>query len=83
MFQIDKTTGEFVRDDSGTPIPMTAHTLNPVPLWIVGAGLDGVVADAGLSTRRLSNVASTALLLLGYEAPDDMDPSLIRLSDSD
>ena len=33
---------------------------------------------APMEVRRLSNVAATALMLLGFEAPEDMDAPLIR-----
>ena len=76
MFQIDKKTGEYARGDDGTPIPHTAHTLNPVPLWIYAPGMSIELSE--LPVRRLSNVAATALTLMGIEPPDTMDPSLIR-----
>jgi 2,3-bisphosphoglycerate-independent phosphoglycerate mutase len=47
--------------------PHTAHTINPVPLVLVGApGL--ALRDGG----RLSDVAPTVLQLLGVEQPDAM-----------
>ncbi len=78
MFQIDAKTGEFVRDSQGRTVPMTAHTLNPVPLWIYAPGFGEALEITPLDVRRLSNVAATALLLLGFKTPDAMDPSLIR-----
>lgn len=78
MFQIDKKTGEFVRDAAGVPVPMTAHTLNPVPAWVFAPSIQSRLVETDLDVRRLSNVASTALLLLGFEPPADMDPPLIR-----
>lgn len=77
MFQIDKKTGEFVRDAKGRTVPMTAHSLNIVPLWIYAPTMQDQLALADVEVRRLSNVAATALMLLGFEAPEDMDPSLI------
>ena len=81
MFQIDKKTGEFLRDSQGRTIPMTAHTLNPVPLWVYAPGFEKAFELVPIETRRLSNVAATAFVLLGYEAPEDMDDSLIRTRD--
>lgn len=78
MFQLDRKTGQIVRDDQGRPVPMTAHTLNPVPLWVHAPMLAGRLELTDLPVRRLSNVAATALLLLGYEAPADLDAPLIR-----
>jgi len=34
-----------------------------------------------MGVRRLSNIAATAINLLGYEAPDFYDPSLIVRTD--
>ncbi|MGY9073470.1 MAG: 2,3-bisphosphoglycerate-independent phosphoglycerate mutase [Acidimicrobiales bacterium] len=61
----------------GIQTPKTSHTLNPVPFVIYDPSQDAHYrlrppADAGLS-----HVASTLFNLLGYEAPDDYQPSLI------
>ena len=47
--------------------PHTAHTLNPVPVALVG-GPDG----AQLRTGRLSDLAPTLLDLMGLELPPEM-----------
>ena len=53
--------------------PFTAHTINPVPLIVTAAGLE--VRDGG----ELSDLAPTALGLLGVEPPVEMTGSnLIR-----
>ncbi len=47
--------------------PMTAHTTNPVPLTIIGAG------DVSLrSDGALCDIAPTMLKLMGIEKPEDM-----------
>lgn len=70
MFQLDKKTGAYKSS------PLTSHTLNKVPLYLfepTGAlGLRTDIADAGLA-----NVASTALQLLGLEAPEDYRRGLL------
>ena len=58
----------------------TAHSLNPVPFAIVDANYQDEYKIAALEQRGLSNVASTLLNLLGYEKPEDYDPSLIEFS---
>ncbi|MCX7565725.1 2,3-bisphosphoglycerate-independent phosphoglycerate mutase [Sulfitobacter sp. F26169L] len=45
----------------------TAHTLNPVPVIVVG-GPDG----AGLRAGRLADLAPTVLALMGLDQPDEM-----------
>ncbi|MDO5576474.1 MAG: 2,3-bisphosphoglycerate-independent phosphoglycerate mutase [Fibrobacter sp.] len=47
--------------------PMTAHTTNPVPLSVVGAG-NVKLRDGG----KLCDIAPTVLELLGIEKPADM-----------
>ena len=79
MFQINKK-GEIARDAEGNPIPLTSHTLNRVPCWYYDptGKLPWKLNDA-IEPKRLSNIAATAINLLGYEAPADYDPSLIKL----
>jgi 2,3-bisphosphoglycerate-independent phosphoglycerate mutase len=47
--------------------PMTSHTINPVPLTIVGAG-NVKLRSGGI----LADIAPTMLHLLGVKKPDDM-----------
>ncbi len=56
----------------------TAHSLNPVPCAIVDPGYQGEYEMAHLSGAGLANVAATLLNLLGFEAPKEYAPSLIR-----
>jgi 2,3-bisphosphoglycerate-independent phosphoglycerate mutase len=51
-------------EDSVTHAPMTAHTTNPVPFLVIGAG-DGIALESG----GLSDIAPTLLDLLGMEKP--------------
>lgn len=80
MFQYDKNTGEIIVNNDGSPVPMTAHTLNPVPIWIYTPSTPDMFKISEIHPRRLSNVAATALLLMGFEPPHDMDPPLIEYS---
>jgi 2,3-bisphosphoglycerate-independent phosphoglycerate mutase len=80
MFEINAKKGEFKRNADGSYQPKTAHTLNPVPFTIVDPSFKGEYElDAGVKNPGLSNVAATALNLMGYEPPEGFDPSLIRL----
>ncbi len=56
----------------------TAHSLNPVPCAIVDPGYQGEYEMANLPGQGLANVAATLLNLLGFEAPKEYAPSLIR-----
>lgn len=53
--------------DEKTEGPYTAHTTNPVPLIVIGAG------DVSLQSGKLADIAPTMLHLLGLEQPDEMD----------
>ena len=67
-------------EKDGKRSPHVAHTLNPVPFHIVDySGANNWKLRDGIETPGLSNVAATLLNLLGYEKPDDYDPSLIEL----
>jgi 2,3-bisphosphoglycerate-independent phosphoglycerate mutase len=79
MYEVDKKTGEFKRDEDGEPMAKTAHTLNPVPFTIVDPAFAGEYElDPSVDSAGLSNVAATALGLMGYQPPGHFDPSLIR-----
>ncbi|MDX9721871.1 MAG: 2,3-bisphosphoglycerate-independent phosphoglycerate mutase [Myxococcota bacterium] len=79
MYQLNKKKGGFALDAEGKPVSMTAHTLNPVPFWVWDPrGKSSLQLDPSIELRRLSNVAATALMLLGFERPESYDPSLLR-----
>jgi len=56
----------------------TAHSLNPVPCAIVDPAYQGEYEMANIPGQGLANVAATLLNLLGFEAPKEYAPSLIR-----
>ncbi|MDF2839114.1 MAG: hypothetical protein K0S60_817 [Evtepia sp.] len=64
----DHGNAEQMADETGAP--MTAHTTNPVPFYIVGA-------DVFLRDGRLSDIAPTMLDLMGLEKPAEMDGSTL------
>ncbi|GET93775.1 2,3-bisphosphoglycerate-independent phosphoglycerate mutase [Leishmania tarentolae] len=77
MAQRDKK-GKPMKDGNGNVLPLTSHTLSPVPVFIGGAGLDPRVAmRTDLPAAGLANVTATFINLLGFEAPEDYEPSLI------
>jgi 2,3-bisphosphoglycerate-independent phosphoglycerate mutase len=67
----------FTIDKKGSKSVKTAHTLNPVPFIIYDPLYQGEYCMADLKERSLSNVAATLLNLLGYDKPEEYDPSLI------
>ncbi len=80
MYELDKKTGAPKVGKDGSRKAKTSHTLNPVPCIIY----DNFTADKYTvkSDRKdlgLSSVAATTVNLLGYEAPEIWDESLINL----
>ena len=56
-----------------------AHTLNPVPFIIKDYSGANAMKLASVAHPGLSNVAATVCNLLGYEAPESYDPSLVKI----
>ena len=80
MYEIDKKSGAPKAGKDGSFKAKTSHTLNPVPCIIY----DNFTADkySVKSERKdlgLSSVAATTVNLLGYEAPDIWDESLVEV----
>ncbi len=65
-------------ETNGERIPKTSHTLSPVPFTIYDSGFDDDYWLEAPSDAGLSHVAATVLNLMGFVAPDDYQPSLIR-----
>jgi len=70
----------FTIDKKGSKSVKTAHSLNPVPFIIYDPLYLGEYRMADLKEKGLSNIAATLLNLLGYEKPEDYDPSLIEMT---
>jgi 2,3-bisphosphoglycerate-independent phosphoglycerate mutase len=67
-------------EKKGRREPMVAHTLNPVPFIVKDFSGANRWSLSGVAQPGLSNVAATLLTLLGFEKPEDYDPSLIRIA---
>ncbi len=78
MYEVDKK-GNAKKNADGSYKAKTSHTLNPVPCIIY----DNNYADAynvkNGEAFGLANVAATAVNLLGYEAPEMWEESLIEI----
>ena len=79
MYEMDKKTKQPKADKNGNFKAKTSHTLNPVPC-IIYDNTDAknhytVKADNG--SFGLSNVAATMVNLMGYQAPDMWNESII------
>ncbi len=78
MYEIDKKTHEPKVDKEGHYKAKTSHTLNPVPCFIY----DNKFADTYEvvdGNYGLSDVAATLVNLMGYNAPDFWDKSMIKI----
>ncbi len=64
-------------EKNGVRLPKTSHTLSPVPFAIIDADYDGEYTLAPPSDAGLTHIAATTMNLLGFEAPEDYQPSLI------
>ncbi len=78
MYETDKKTGKAKRHKDGSPKAKTSHTLNKVPFILYDN------ANKGAYTLKegefgLSNIAATVVNLLGYEAPEMWDASMISI----
>ena len=80
MAEVDKKTGAPKLNKDGSYKAKTSHTLNPVPLVIYdNFYADSYTVKEDKGTFGLSNVAATAVNLLGYKAPEMWDESVIEL----
>lgn len=64
----------------GQPASKTSHTLNPVPVYFYDPDGKHGVRIAGHTGLGISSLAASLFLLLGYEAPEDYDPSIIDIN---
>ena len=69
------------KEVDGERSPVTSHTVNPAPFAISDSRSDVnyelVRGEASLD-MGLANLAATIFNLLGFEAPADYEPSLIK-----
>jgi 2,3-bisphosphoglycerate-independent phosphoglycerate mutase len=79
MYELDKKTGEVKLDDEGKPKPKTAHSLNPVPVFIFDPSGVSKARKADVPNAGIANLAATCITLLGYEPPADYTPSLVQV----
>ena len=79
MYELDKK-GQLKLSKDGSAKAKTSHTLNPVPFIIYdNFTADKYTVKLGRDDFGLSAVAATTVNMLGYEAPDIWDESMIEL----
>lgn len=67
-------------EKNGKRTAMVAHTKNPVPFIVKDFSGSNTFVLQSVEGAGLANVAATVLNLLGFEAPLDYEPSLLKLS---
>ena len=77
MYEVDKE-GQLKLDSNGNPKSKTSHTLNPVPCYIFDTRGNGNLKLADLTDAGISSLAATSIMCLGFEPPEDYDPSLVE-----
>ncbi|MFH0907737.1 MAG: 2,3-bisphosphoglycerate-independent phosphoglycerate mutase [bacterium] len=84
MFERDKKGKVAMDARTGQPKMKTSHSLNPVPCFIYDpAGTSKARLSqhkdlaAGGASLGISSLAATVITLLGYEPPENFDPSIV------
>jgi 2,3-bisphosphoglycerate-independent phosphoglycerate mutase len=78
MYEHDKKTGAVSRKADGTPKAKTSHSLNPVPCIIYDPEYRGEYKRDSLKEGLgISSIAATCMELLGFNPPEDYDPSVL------
>jgi 2,3-bisphosphoglycerate-independent phosphoglycerate mutase len=70
LITADHGNADYMINEDGTP--NTAHTLNPVPLFLLN-GKDHVK----LSDGKLADLAPTILRIMGIESPKEMSGNIL------
>ena len=80
MYEVDKKTGAPKVSKDGSFKAKTSHTLNPVPFIIYDNYYsENYKVKLGRNDFGLSSVAATTVNLLGFEAPEIWDESMVEL----
>lgn len=81
MVQRNSKTGQPLLGPEGKPEPLTSHTLSPVPIAIGGPGLPSNIRfRTDMPNAGLANVTATYMNLLGFQAPEGYEPSLVEVA---
>ena len=68
-----------MRDTEGQLLLKTAHSLNPVPVYIYDPAGTAQENIAVLDTPGISSLAATSITMLGFEPPEGYTPSLVNV----
>lgn len=76
MYEHDKKSGK-VKTENGKTKVKTAHSLNPVPVYIYDATGSANLKLSAKTDLGISSLAATCIKLLGFEPPANYDPSVV------
>lgn len=79
MYEYDKKKACVKTNSDGSPKAKTSHTLNPVPCIIYDNFYSDKYTVKSGDDFGLANVAATTVNMLGYDAPDMWNESLIEI----
>lgn len=79
MYEHGKDGSVKLKKDGG-PKSKTSHSLNPVPCIICDSAYNGEYSKELKTGLGISSIPATLMNLLGYDAPEDYDPSVITLN---
>ncbi|MCF7915723.1 MAG: 2,3-bisphosphoglycerate-independent phosphoglycerate mutase [Spirochaetaceae bacterium] len=77
MYARDKS-GNIKIKANGKPEAKTSHSLNPVPCIVYDPQFKGEYSKTLRSGLGISSLAGTCIELLGYQPPEDYDPSVLE-----
>ena len=72
--------GSLKLKKDGEPKSKTSYSLNPVPCIICDSAYNGEYSKELKTGLGISSIPATLMNLLGYDAPEDYDPSVITLN---
>jgi 2,3-bisphosphoglycerate-independent phosphoglycerate mutase len=78
MYERDKKTGSVLRKPDGSPRAKTSHSLNPVPCVVYDPESKGEYGAELRPGLGISSLAATCAELLGFEAPEGYDASVLQ-----
>ena len=78
MLTLDKSGSQFLLDDSGSPLPSTKHTLNPVPFILVDHQREWELSSASLNEPGIAQIGASLLTLTHLDVPSNYLPSLVQ-----
>ena len=77
MFEHDKKTGAVMYDENGEIKRKTSHSLNPVPCIVYDPESQNEYSRELRTGLGISSLAATCIELLGFETPEEYDPSVL------